>query len=31
MVWFVLTFIAGMGTTLAIQIISKKVQDKFFK
>lgn len=31
MVWYVITFIAGMATTLGIQIISKKVQDKFFK
>lgn len=31
MVWYVITFIVGMATTLGIQIISKKVQNKFFK
>lgn len=31
MILYVLTFIVGMATTLGIQIISKKVQEKFFK
>lgn len=31
MLMYVVVFIAGMATTLGIQIISKKVQDKFFK
>lgn len=31
MIWYVITFIVGMATTLGIQIISKKMNDKFFK